>query len=228
MHIRRRSCAVFVAFLLANIIPAVATVVLAQNGPPAKPALVPGQVHVASTRIYVHVYKTGLGHEHAVVGLVKEGVIHLGATTEAGYVVADLTSFVADPDFARKYLGLEGMTDASTQKKVTANMLGPDVLNVQRYPATTAKFRSAQKLAQPSPRGLPQYKLEGDLTLHEVTRPLSVIAEAEEKDGWVILRTKWSLLQTEFGIKPYSLAFGSIGVADRLDFVFEGYLAKES
>ena len=40
----------------------------------------PGEVNPGNTRIYVHVFKTGMGHEHAVVGLVKEGVIHLGAT----------------------------------------------------------------------------------------------------------------------------------------------------
>ena len=48
--------------------------------PPQKVWL-PGEVHAGNTRIYVHVFKAGsLGHEHAVVGRVKEGVIHLGAT----------------------------------------------------------------------------------------------------------------------------------------------------
>ena len=77
----------------------------------------PGEVHTGNTRIYVHVFKTGIGHEHAVVGMVQEGVIHLGATQNAGRVVADLTSFVADLGYARKLLGLPGTTDPDTQKK---------------------------------------------------------------------------------------------------------------
>jgi hypothetical protein len=62
---------------------------------PPKKVWMPGEVHPGNTRIYVHVFKTGMGHEHAVVGQVKEGVIHLGATQNAGRVVAELTSFVA-------------------------------------------------------------------------------------------------------------------------------------
>jgi hypothetical protein len=228
MHIRSGFRAVFIAICALSVIGAILPVVRAQVAQPAPKTYAPGEVHISSTRIYVHVFKSGLGHEHAVVGMVKEGVIHLGAERDAGFVVADLTSFVADPDSARQYIGLPGLTDSSTQQKVTANMLGPDVLNVQRYPTTTARFQSAQRLAQPSPRGLVQYKLVGDLTLHDKTRPLSVIAEVEEKDGWVCLHTRWSLLQSDFGMKPYTMALGAIGVADRLDFFFEGYLAKES
>ena len=227
MHVPRRFRAVVVAFMFAYLPTTVVSVVCAQVGPSSPKKYLPGEIHAGNSRIYVHVFKTGLGHEHAVVGLVKEGVIHLEAVQDAGYVVADLTSFVADPDSARKYIGLPGATDVSTQKKVTANMLGPDVLDVRRYPTTTAKFRSVRRLAQPSPRGLVQYSLEGDLTLHDQTRPLSVVAEVEERNGWICLRTRWSLLQSDFGMTPYTAALGAIGVADRLEFFFEGYFAKE-
>ena len=149
--------------------------------PPQK-VWMPGEVHAGNTRIYVHVFKAGsLGHEHAVVGRVKEGVIHLGATQNAGHVVADLTSFVADVDYARKLLGLPGETDADTQKKVNANMLGKEVLDVLQFPTATGDITSARLLPQPSKNGLPQYLLEGELSLHGVTKKMSVVAEARSR-----------------------------------------------
>ncbi|MGO8750404.1 MAG: YceI family protein [Thermoguttaceae bacterium] len=188
----------------------------------------PGEVHPGFTRIYVHVFKTGMGHEHAVAGRVKEGVIHLGATQNAGRVVADLTSFVADPESARKVLGLPGETDPDTQKKVNANMLGPDVLDVATFSTATGNITSARLLQQRSATGLPRYLLEGDLTLHGVTKKMSVVAEAVEKNGWVRLRGHVSLRQSDFGMQPYTAMLGTIGVADQLEIYGEGYIVKEN
>ena len=187
-----------------------------------------GEVHAGNTRIYVHVFKAGsLGHEHAVVGRVKEGVIHLGATQNAGHVVADLTSFVADLEYARKLLGLPGETDADTQKKVTANMLGKEVLDVLQFPTATGTITSARLLQQRSTNGLPQYLLEGELSLHGVTKKMSVVAEAVEQNGWVRLRGHVSLKQSDFGMQPYTAMLGAIGVADQLELYGEAYIVKE-
>jgi hypothetical protein len=198
-----------------------------ETQPPQK-VWVPGEVHPGNTRIYVHVFKTGLGHEHAVVGRVKDGVIHLGATQNAGRVVADLTSFVADLEYARKLLGLPGETDAETQKKVNANMLGQEVLDVLQFPTATGTITSARLLQQPSTNGLPQYLLEGELAFHGVTKKMSVVAEAAEQNGWVRLRGHVSLRQSDFGMKPFTAMLGTIGVADQLELYGEAYIVKES
>lgn len=198
------------------------------GAPPPQPTLLPGQLDPNNTRIYVHVFKTGMGHEHAVVGMIKEGVIHLGATQNAGRVVADLGSFVADPDYARKLLGLPGPSDPDTQAKVTANMRGGDVLNVALFPTATGTVTSARLLPQPSPAGLPQYLLEGELSLHGVAKRMSVVAEALEQNGWIRLRGHVTLRQSDFGMQPYTAMLGAIGVADQLDIYGEGYLVKEN
>src|SRR5208282_5555904 len=209
------------------------TNVLAQNPQSAEAqpfkVLLPGEVHPGNSRIYVHVFKAGsFGHEHAVVGRVKEGVIHLGATHDAGHVDADLTSFVADVDYARKLLGLPGETDADTQKKVNANMLGEEVLNVLRFPTARGDITSARLLQQPSANGLPQYLLEGELTLHGVTKKMSVVAEALEQNGWVRLRGHVSLTQSDFGMQPYTTMLGMIGVADQLELYGEAYTSRRA
>ncbi len=176
----------------------------------------PGDVHLDSSRVYIRVGKTGLGHEHAVVGKLQNGAVHLDSTQEAGVLVFDMQTFTADGDAARRYVGLRGSTDAGTQQQVNANMLGRAVLDVARFPTAEFTIASATQLPQKSRRGFEQYELAGDFTLHGVKRPIKIIADAEPKEGWVHLRGAFSILQSQFGIQPFTKAFGAIGVADKL------------
>ncbi len=188
----------------------------------------PGEVNTEFSRVYVHVDKTGLGHEHGVEGRIKNGVVRLGAEQDAGWMVFDMVSFLADTAVARKFIGLSGTTDPSTQKKVNANMLGPHVLDTKRFPTAWCKIRSSRLLPEKSPRGLPQYQFEGEFTLHGVTQKGQVIAEVEEKNGWLHIRGGFAILQSQFGIKPYTTALGTIGVADRLTIYGDLWVAKEN
>jgi polyisoprenoid-binding protein YceI len=147
---------------------------------------------------------------------VKSGLVRLGATRGAGEIIFDLTSFQADTPRARRYIGLQGDTSASTQQKVTANMLGSDVLDTARYPTATFTITSAIPLRQSHDVTTTQYTLDGKFTLHGVTRPLRVVADAEPNGPRVRLRGSFPIRQTEFGIRPYSTGLGAIGVADEL------------
>ena len=62
-----------------------------------------GEVQLTHSRVYVHVGKVGLGHEHAAVCQLKSGTLHLAnadATGAYGKLVFDMTSFDADGDSA--------------------------------------------------------------------------------------------------------------------------------
>lgn len=187
-----------------------------------------GDLHLGSSRVYVHVGKVGLGHEHAVEGRLREGEVRLGATKAAGRIVFDMATFVADTDGARRYIGLPGSTDANTQRQVNANMLGRDVLDVRRFPTAEFVVQSAKPVSEKSRRGLPQYQLDGEFTLHGVTQPIRILADLEEKDGWQHLRGGFSILQTQYGITPFSKAFGAIGVADQLTIWGDIWIAKDA
>lgn len=160
------------------------------------------------------------------MGKLTSGSVKLGANANAGSLVFDMTSFDADSDHARQYIGLGGTTDASTRNKVNANMLGADVLDVQQFPTATFKITSARPVANKSGRGLPQYQLDGQFTLHGQTQNIAILADVEEKKGWIHLRGNFSILQTDYGITPFSKAFGTIGVADKLDIWGDFYIAK--
>lgn len=203
----------------------------AQRPQPSKPAakpLQPGEIDVEKSRVYVFVGKTGFGHEHGVEGRLKSGMIRLDQAGKVGTVVFDMTTFVADTPEARRYVGLGGSTSQSTRDAVTRNMLGEHVLDVARFPTATFEITDAELLKQKSTNGHPQYKLTGRLTLHGVTRPLAVEAEAIEKGDRLWLRTAFYLYQTHFGMTPYKTAFGTVGVADRLTVYGEVYLARGS
>jgi polyisoprenoid-binding protein YceI len=175
------------------------------------------QVDVNASRVYVKVGSaTALGHVHGVQGNLSSGKVTLGG---AGEVVFDMTSFTADTAQARQYVGLPAQFSQSDAQKVTANMRGGDVLDVARFPTATFSITSAapadgQKAGDPG-----RYQLDGRFTLHGVTQPLRFLAtvEATGKPGTLHARGSFSILQTSYGIQPYSALAGLVRVADQLD-----------
>ncbi|MEZ6059244.1 MAG: YceI family protein [Planctomycetaceae bacterium] len=196
-----------------------------QDGEPTR---APGEVSTQHSRVYVKVGKTGLGHDHGVEGRLRSGVLHLGATQDAGEFVFDMSTFDADGNRARGFVGLDGSTDTSTRQQVNENMHGPDVLNIRRFPTATYTIKSAKLLDRNSRRGLPMYELNGEFSLHGTSRPLMIIVDVETKDGMCHVRGSFNMLQTQFGITPFSKAFGAVGVADKLTVYGDLWVGSES
>lgn len=192
---------------------------------PAK-SFAPGEVDTHRSRVYIRVGKTGFGHEHAVIGMLRAGKISIGREVHAGELIFDLASFVADSDYARQYIGLEGKSDPATQRKVTANMRGPDVLDVARFPTAEFRIKSAHLTERKSSTGFAVYDFSGEFSLHGVTRQIQFAAEVEQLDGWAHVRGSFKILQTDFGMTPFSKAFGTIGVANELQIFGDLYIAQ--
>jgi polyisoprenoid-binding protein YceI len=190
-----------------------------------KQSLKPGQIDVEKSRVFILVGKKGLGHEHGVEGKIKSGTINLKAEKDVGEIEFDMTSFAADTDRARKYVGLEESVSASTRRKVSKTMLGPDVLDVEEFPKATFTIESA--LHKKTKQGRPVVELKGEFTLHGKTRPLTLQAEPSQKEGHWNLRGDFTIRQTDFGITPYSAALGTIGVADQLKIFGDLWITDE-
>ena len=190
--------------------------------------LAPGDLDTALSRIYVHVDKTGFGHEHGVEAKLKSGRLQLGANQNVGEIVIDMTSFSADTDEARRYVGLDGSTDPGTRKEVNNNMLGPDVLDVQKYPTATFKVNSIQPVKAKRPNAPPQLQIDGDFTLHGKTNKLTVVADSAKVNGYTRIYGTFSILQSDYGITPFRKALGAVGVADRLTIWGELWVADPS
>lgn len=176
----------------------------------------PGEIDTARSRIYVFVGKTGLGHEHAVMGKVRSGSLRLDESKNAGSIVFDMATFIADTPEARKFVGLKGETSQNTREQVNANMRGSGVLNVAKHPTATFKINSALPREKNANGEKAVYQLEGSFTLHDVTRPLRINIVAEELNGKLRVRGNFPIKQTDFGITPFSKGFGAVGVTDEL------------
>ena len=212
---RRQARSLFALALLAFTLPVDAS---AQGPPPAAPATppAPGDVDTERSRVYIFVGKTGFGHDHAIVGRLASGRVVLDAAQNAGQLVFDMPSFLADTPDARKALGLSGETDASTRKQTTDNMLGADVLDVAHHPTATFDIESALRSRRRVEGAKPTVDLVGTFTLHGVAR--KVVIPVEIESGGPILRFLGSfrIKQTDFGMKPYKKLGGVVGVADEL------------
>ena len=200
---------------------------VANRPQPTRPILPVGsEVDLQISRVYIRVGKTGLGHEHGVEGRLASGNIQLGATQNAGELVFDMPTFTADTRNARTQVGLTGETDSATQKKVNSNMRGPDVLDVSKFPKAVFRIRSAKLRNASTPGDAPIYDLDGQFTLHNVTRPLRVAAAVVSAEGRTGLRGRFTILQSDYGITPYSTALGAVGVADQLEILGDLWMAS--
>ncbi len=110
---------------------------------------------------------------------------------------------------ARQMKVLDPKLAADKRAEVQQRMLGPEVLDTAKYPSilfrsTSATWHGGQLL------------VHGELVLHGHSEPVEIRAVAENGSyqGWATIR------QTRFGIKPVSIAGGTVRVKDevRIDF----------
>ena len=169
------------------------------------------------SKIYIKVASsTRLGHDHGVVGQLQSGWVVLGT---GGELVFAMKTLITDTPEARQYVGLKSTVKDSDQKKSTSNMLGPEVLNVQKYPLATFKIDSCEPADGQSPGGTGNYKVSGTFTLRGASRPLAFNARVEPTSDPSASRVSgvFAIKQTAYGITPYSALGGLVGIEDRLD-----------
>jgi polyisoprenoid-binding protein YceI len=106
----------------------------------------------------------------------------------------------------------------SDREKIETTMRN-EVLEVAKHPEIT--FKSSSVSATKTGDGQYQARIPGDLTLHGVTRPLTIAAQLEFGDKTLRAKGAFALKQSSFEIKPVSVAGGTIKVKDELKFTFE-------
>ncbi len=172
------------------------------------------QVDTKQSRVYVRVDSaTRLGHPHGVEGKLAGSTVALGGK---GEFVFDMTTFVADTAEARQAVGLEGTF--SDAQKVTANMRSESVLDVARHPKAVCAITGVTPLDGQAAGQPGRYRVSGQFTLRGMTQPVAFLAQVDQTDrpGVLRLRGQFAILQTQYGIQPYSALGGLVKVADQL------------
>jgi polyisoprenoid-binding protein YceI len=84
-------------------------------------------------------------------------------------------------------------------------------LETTKFPEITFRSSRIERIAGG------QWKVDGDLSLHGVTKPVSLTVK-QTGDSWT---THTVLRQTDFGIKPISIGGGMIKVKNEVEIDFQ-------
>ena len=101
--------------------------------------------------------------------------------------------------------------------KVQERMLGPDVLDVARFPEIT--FRSTSVAGGERRDAAADLRVTGELTLHGRTKPITAPVRVRIDGGALTASGTLTVKQSDFGIKPVSVG-GVVNVKDALTIHF--------
>ena len=152
----------------------------------------------------VLVYKSGLfaafADNHVIRAPISSGSISADAPLSIEVIVHSADLRVLDPGLA-----------ADRRGDVQARMLGPEVLDVGRFP----EIAFASTAIEPSGTG--RWQVTGRLTIHGQVR--SITFPVERVNGKY--RGEVAIKQRDFGIEPIKVAGGAVKVKDELRVQFE-------
>jgi polyisoprenoid-binding protein YceI len=94
-----------------------------------------------------------------------------------------------------------------------------DVLEVARFPEIV--FMSTGVSARPTAEGQYQARIDGNLSLHGVTRSLQINAGVTVNGSSLRAQGEFSLRQSDYQIKPVSAVGGTLKVKDELKLAFD-------
>jgi polyisoprenoid-binding protein YceI len=168
----------------------------------------------AQSRLTIHVGKAGLfgfaGHEHEVVAGTFRGT----ATFDPDRLAQSSQSSV-DLTFDAGALRVTGQGDPPEDvPQVQAAMVGATCLDAGRFPTIHFVSTSVVAAVAAGSKG-GDLVLRGALTLHGVTRPLTVRVHVDVTGPTLEATGTTTLHQTDFGITPISKA-GVVKVKDEL------------
>jgi len=161
-------------------------------------------IDVQRSTITIHVSKAGLlsaaGHDHWVNAPIASGVFNDSSTQRVEFKV-ETAKMKVKPDPK-----VDSKTEATIQKDMEEM-----TLEIAKYPEIT--FRSSRV----DKAGEGQWKVEGILMLHGVSKPVTVTVK-RNGDAYAGRAT---LKQTDFGIKPISVGGGLVKVKNEIEIEFQ-------
>lgn len=160
-------------------------------------------IDVKRSTITIHVGKAGLfsaaGHEHWVNAPITSGVMNDSQEPNVEFKVA-AANMQVKPD---------PKVDSKTHAEIQRDMQ-ERVLESSKYPDIV--FRSSRIHAISDG----QWRVEGTLTLHGVTKPVSITVKrsGDSYAGEAVIK------QTDFNIKPITVGGGLVKVKNELEIAF--------
>lgn len=194
----------------------------APSPPPPDSAAEVYEIDTQASAVHIHVFRGGtlarLGHNHVITSQSVTGRVWLhpqftASGFELSFPVADL---VVDDPKARQAAGSEFPPEipAADKEGTKKNMLRLEVLDAERHPRVTIRSASISGSLQ-SPR------ITARITIKDVSRDVVVPASVAVNGKRLTARGEFEIRQTEFGMKPFSVALGALAVQDQLRVRFD-------
>jgi polyisoprenoid-binding protein YceI len=162
------------------------------------------------SRITIHVGKVGLfsaaAHNHLINAPISSGKINEAVPQQVEFTV-EAAKMTVEPD---------PKVDAKDQATIQKHMQEM-TLESARYPEIHFRSTRVERVSNSD------WKVEGELSLHGVTKPVSL--GVKESGGAYLAHTV--LKQTDFGIKPISIGGGIIKVKNEIELDFQIFPAQE-
>ena len=162
----------------------------------------PADVDTQKSTLTVRVFKTGFfsafAHDHQINAPIERGTF-----SEQPPAV----DFVVD---ARKLKPLD-KESAGNLEKIQKTMLGPEVLDTEKYPEIRFHSISVEKSGEAG------WLVHGELALHGQAHPVAV--KVKKVNGHY--QGDVQILQNDFGITPVSIAGGSVKVKNEVRIEFD-------
>jgi polyisoprenoid-binding protein YceI len=172
------------------------------------------RVDASQSRFVVKAFAGGL-----LSGFAHDHTISIRSFTgEAAFTYVTVSPASLQLTIKADSLAVTDKISDSDRTKIQTTMRN-EVLEVDKYPEIILK--STNVVATRTGEGHYDAIISGDLTLHGVTRNVSIPAKLIFNADNLRARGEFSLRQTNYGIKPVSIAAGTIKVKDEVKFSFE-------
>ena len=189
--------------------------------PPTEAGATIYQIDPKASTLHVFVYRGGtfarLGHNHVMTSKSVTGRVWMrtpfpASGFELSFPVADL--IVDDPD-ARRAAGTDFPPEipAGDKEGTRKNMLRKEVLDAETYPTVTVKSATVEGSLQAP-------KITARITIKNATKEVVVPTTIVVNGEGLTASGEFDILQTDFGMKPFSVAMGALEVQDRLHVRF--------
>jgi hypothetical protein len=179
------------------------------------------RIDSSTSLIQIYVYREGalakMGHDHVVASRAVRGYALLPAglvQARADFYFPVATLSMDEPELRRS---------ASFTSEISAEDIENTRLRMLRL-LEADQHPFVQILAVRATGTPPDLVLGAELTLHGVTRALNLQAKLRVDDGRVSIDGETDILQTDYGITPFSVLGGALAVNDtlRVHFRIEG------
>ena len=180
--------------------------------------------------VLVLVAAPALAADNYKVDPVHSSLVFRSHHANVGYVYGRFNALsgqfaLDEADPSKSSFSFEARADSvdTGQEKRDAHLKSPDFLNARQYPAITFKSTSVKRGGQAN-----VLEVAGDLTLHGVTKPITVQLELTGKGEFppktprAGIETVFTVKMSDFDIKGIPGAPGVVGDEVRLMFASEG------